>query len=248
MNDIPKVALVTGAAHRIGAQLARTLHQAGFNIVAHYGHSKAAATALVNELNEARAESATAIQANLTNLQDVAILAERAIASWGHIDALVNNASRFYPTDVSKVTPEIWADLMQANVRGPFFLSQALAPVLAKRKGCIINIVDIYAERPLKGYSVYSISKAGIAMLTKSLATELGPDVRVNGISPGAILWPEDAAALNDSAKQGIIKKTALGREGSPADIAETARFLIEDAPYVTGQIIAVDGGRSLNQ
>lgn len=248
MNDETKVALVTGAAHRIGAQMARTLHHAGLNIVAHYGHSKDAATALVNELNEARADSATAIQADLTNLQDVALLAQRGIASWGHIDALVNNASRFYPTEVSNVTPETWADLMQANVRGPFFLSQALAPVLAERKGCIINIVDIYAERPLKGYSVYSISKAGIAMLTQSLATELGPDVRVNGISPGAILWPEDAAALNDSAKQSIIKKTALGREGSPADIAETARFLIQDAPYITGQIIAVDGGRSLNQ
>ncbi len=248
MNDETKVALVTGAAHRIGAQMARTLHHAGLNIVAHYGHSKDAATALVNELNEARADSATAIQADLTNLQDVALLAQRGIASWGHIDALVNNASRFYPTEVSNVTPETWADLMQANVRGPFFLSQALAPVLAERKGCIINIVDIYAERPLKGYSVYSISKAGIAMLTQSLATELGPDVRVNGISPGAILWPEDTAALNDSAKQSIIKKTALGREGSPADIAETARFLIQDAPYITGQIIAVDGGRSLNQ
>lgn len=243
----PKVVLITGAAQRIGAELARTFHTRGYRVVLHYGRSADAALQMVNTLNSQRPHSATSIQGDLTQLDDIESLATRARDHWGKIDVLINNASRFYPTDIGNIDSACWDDLINSNTRAPFFLSQALTPALKQSQGCIINIVDIYAERPLKGYPVYSISKAAIAMLTKTLARELGPEVRVNGISPGAILWPENAAELDEKTKQFILDNTALKCSGSPQDICHAALFLA-DAHYVTGQIIPVDGGRSLNQ
>ena len=242
----PPVVLITGAARRIGAALAHHLHQHGYRIIIHHHQSQQKAEALVAELNQQRPASSHALQANLAQLKEVQQLAVDAITRWGRVDVLINNASRFYPSIIGNVSPAIWDDLINANLRAPFFLSQALAPELAKNKGCIINMVDIHAERPLKEHSVYNLSKAGMAMLTKTLARELGPDVRVNGISPGAVLWPE--TELNEQTKSDIVDKTALKRPGNPDDICQAASFLIQQAPYISGQILAVDGGRNLNQ
>ncbi len=241
-----RVALITGAARRIGAALARALHGQGFNVIVHYGDSKADAIGLANELNTLRPGSAHCLQASLEKISETVLLAEKAVQVWGRIDLLINNASRFYPTAIGEVTDRLWNDLIQSNLSAPFFLSQALADELKKTSGCIINMVDIYAGRPLKGYPVYSISKAGMAMLTQSLARELGPDVRVNGISPGAILWPDKGDLLNSAEKSGIIERTALKKAGCPEDICQAALFLIDRANYITGQIISVDGGRTV--
>lgn len=242
-----KVALVTGAAHRIGERIAKELHHYGFRIVIHYRNSGLAAQQLTDTLNEQRADSAQSLQANLADLQSIQSLATAAVNRWGRLDALVNNASSFYPTDIQTSTEDQWEDLMSGNVKGAFFLSQALIPALEKTRGCIVNLIDIHAEAPLKNHSIYCIAKAGAAMMTKSLAKELGPNIRVNGISPGAILWPENAAELTGEEKAAILKRVPLEKIGNPGDIARTAKFLICDAPYITGQIIAVDGGRSLN-
>jgi len=241
-----EVILITGAARRIGAELSRFLHQSGYRIILHFHTSEAEALALSQELNNDQPDSCLAIRADLHHLNEVEQLANSALRQWGRIDVLINNASRFYPGLLGEVTADIWDDLMNANLRAPFFLSQALADELRYRRGCIINLVDIHSERPLKDHTVYSLSKAGMAMLTKSLARELGPDVRVNGISPGAVLWPE--AELSANAKADILDKTALKHPGSPQDICRTALFLIEQADYISGQILAVDGGRNLNQ
>jgi pteridine reductase len=243
-----KVALVTGAAHRIGERIAKELHGSGYRIVIHYRNSAGAAEQLVDTLNEQRADSAQCLQANLADLQSIKSLAEKTVNRWGRLDALVNNASSFYPTDIQTSTEEQWEDLMSGNVKGAFFLSQALIPELEKTRGCIVNLIDIHAEAPLKNHSIYCIAKAGAAMMTKSLANDLGPHIRVNGISPGAILWPENEAQLTVEAKAEILKRVPLEKIGDPGDIARTAKFLICDAPYITGQIIAVDGGRSLNR
>ena len=243
-----KVALVTGAAHRIGERIAKELHGSGYRIVIHYRNSAAAAEQLVDTLNEQRADSAQCLQANLADLQSIKSLAAQTVNRWGRLDALVNNASSFYPTDIQTSTEEQWEDLMSGNVKGAFFLSQALIPDLEKTRGCIINLIDIHAESPLKNHSIYCIAKAGAAMMTKSLANDLGPNIRVNGISPGAIIWPENEAELTVEAKAAILKRVPLEKIGDPGDIARTAKFLICDAPYITGQIIAVDGGRSLNR
>ena len=243
-----KVALVTGAAHRIGERIAKELHGSGYRIVIHYRNSAAAAEQLVDTLNEQRADSAQCLQANLADLQSIKSLAAQTVNRWGRLDALVNNASSFYPTDIQTSTEEQWEDLMSGNVKGAFFLSQALIPELEKTRGCIVNLIDIHAEVPLKNHSIYCIAKAGAAMMTKSLANDLGPHIRVNGISPGAILWPENEAQLTVEAKAEILKRVPLEKIGDPGDIARTAKFLICDAPYITGQIIAVDGGRSLNR
>lgn len=247
-NNQSKVVLITGAAQRIGAELARTFHSRGYRVILHYGQSAEAASQIVNDLNSKRPDSATSIQGNLTQLAEIESLATQAENQWGRIDVLINNASRFYPTEIGSIDSDCWDDLINSNTRAPFFLSQALTPALKQVQGCIINIVDIYAERPLKGYPVYSITKAAIAMLTKALAKELGPEIRVNGISPGAILWPENAAELDEKTKRHILDNTALKRSGSPEDICNTALFLAESAHYVTGQIIPVDGGRTLSQ
>ena len=239
-----QVILITGGARRIGAQLARTLHAAGARILVHYRSSAAAAKELAAELNATRPGSVAVCAADLQQDEAPDQLVAAALGHFGRLDVLVNNASTFYPTPVGKITRAAWDDLVGSNLRTPLFLAQAAAPHLAKHHGVIINVVDIHGLRPLKGYPVYSIAKAGLAMLTRSLARELGPDIRVNGIAPGPVLWAEHD--LDDGMKREIIAKTTLKREGSPQDIARTALFLIRDAPYITGQIIAVDGGRSI--
>jgi len=240
-----KVALITGAAHRIGATVARTLHAEGMNIVIHYRGSREGALALQQELNGIRPESVVLVQADLLETKKLTSLAKEAHKAWGRLDVLVNNASTFFPTPVGKIDEKQWDDLMGSNLKAPLFLSQAVAPFLKANHGCIVNIVDIHADRPLKNYPVYSMAKAGLAMLTKALAGELGPEVRVNAVAPGAILWPEHE--MDEVTKQRIISRTFLKRQGDPTDIAKAIRFLVMDAPYVSGQILAVDGGRSLN-
>lgn len=241
----PKVVLITGAARRVGAEMVRHLHQAGMNIILHYRSSSEDATALADSLNTQRANSVKLLKGDLKEYRSIPQLVEQGIALFGQIDALINNASSFYPTDLKDVTEEIWEDLVGVNLKAPLYLTQALAPELRQNKGCIINIVDIHGDRPLKDYSVYSIAKAGLIMFTKSMARELAPEIRVNGIAPGAIMWPEEQHY--EGMHQEIISRTALKKEGNPHDIAETALFLIEHANYITGQIIAVDGGRTLS-
>jgi len=239
-----KTALLTGAARRVGACIAEYLHGAGMNVVVHYRSSGAQADALCSELNARRPGTASSVQADLLATRDLPMLVEQVIARHGGLDALINNASSFYPTPLGTVTEEHWEELMGSNLKGPFFLSQAAAPALTERRGSIVNIVDIYAGRPLEDHPVYSIAKAGLAMATRALARELGPAVRVNGVAPGAILWPEQA--LNPAERTDILARTALGHTGSPEDIARTVRFLLADAAYITGQILTVDGGRSI--
>ncbi len=242
--DVQKNVLITGAARRIGATCARLLHGEGCNIVLHYRSSKDAALALCKELNQLRPNSAYCIQADLLNGTELIALADEAITVLGGIDVLVNNASSFYPTAFSEVTDQQWDELLGSNLKAPFFLAKALSDTLLKNQGCIINIVDIHAERGLKGYPVYSIAKAGLVAMTKVLAKELGPVVRVNAIAPGAIIWPETLES--EQQQQEILQRVVLKREGQPEDIAKAVRFLIQDADYITGQILTVDGGRTL--
>jgi pteridine reductase len=239
-----QVVLITGAARRVGAEIARTLHAAGANILIHHRSSAAAAIALADEFNLVRPHSAAIHAAHLSNAEAPEKLVAAALLEFGRLDILVNNASSFYPTPVGQITLPQWDDLIGSNLKAPLFLSQAAAPSLQKQRGLIINMIDIHALRPLKGHPVYSAAKAGLAMLTRALARELGPDVRVNGIAPGPVLWPE--GDMDADLKREIIGKTALKRHGTPQDIARTALFLARDAPYITGQIIAVDGGRSI--
>ncbi len=239
-----KVVLITGAAHRIGATIARLLHAEGMRVVLHYRSSRAAAQALQQELTAQRPDSVMLVQADLLATAGLSTLVTEAVNAWGRLDVLVNNASTFYRTPLGTVTEEQWNDLMGTNLKAPFFLSQAAAPHLRARHGCIVNIVDIHADRPLKHFPVYSMAKAGLVMLTRALACELGPEVRVNAVAPGAILWPEH---LDEVTKQRIVSRTFLKRQGDPADIAKAVRFLIRDADYMSGQVLTVDGGRSLN-
>ncbi len=246
-----KVLLITGGAKRIGAGITRVFHQAGFNIVLHYNHSDQEAKALQQELNLRRPHSVTLLGIDLVKdlVKDESWqhMEERCMNTWGRLDVLINNASTFYPTHVGDTREDDWNDLMGANLKAPFFLSQALAPCLKESAGNIINICDIHGHRPLKGYSVYSIAKAGLDMMTRSLAKELAPEVRVNGIAPGVILWPEDKAEVNNETKATIIRQVPLKRQGAPEDIANTALFLAQDAPYINGQILSVDGGITLS-
>ena len=241
-----RVALITGAAHRIGAQIARTLHAEGMDLALHYRHSAQAAQALKLELEHKRPDSVLLVQADLHATEDLPSLIEQVAAAYGRLDVLVNNASSFYPTPLETASPAQWDDLIGSNLKAPFFLSQTAAPLLRASRGSIVNLVDIHAERPLKDHPVYSIAKAGNAMLVKALARELGPEIRVNGIAPGVILWPEIDS--DDAMRSEILSRTALGRPGTPEDIASTLLFLVRDADYITGQIIAVDGGRTLQQ
>jgi pteridine reductase len=242
-----RVVLVTGAARRIGAAIARELHRSGARVVLHCRRSREAAEALAAELNGARAASAAVVQADLLDLDAVARLVEQATNSFGRLDGLVNNASTFHATALGAIDAEQWKDLMGSNLRAPLFLAQAAAPELKRARGAIVNIVDIHAERPLKDYVVYSIAKSGLAGLTRSLALELGPEVRVNGVAPGAIVWPDDGQHFDAGEKSRIVAQTPLGRIGDPADVAGAVKYLLLDAPFVTGQILAVDGGRSLH-
>ena len=239
-----KVVLITGAAHRLGATTARMLHGEGMNILLHYRHSRDAAEALQTELNDIRPDSVQLLQADLHDTQSLPGLIEEAVNAWDRLDVLINNASSFYPTPIGSVTEAQWDDLIGSNLKAPLFLSQAAAPYLRQHQGCIVSIVDIHAERPLKEFPVYSMAKAGLVMLTKSLACELGPEVRVNAVAPGAILWPEN---LGEAEKEKIISRTFLKRQGAPDDIARAILYLVRDAGYVSGQVITVDGGRSLN-
>ena len=238
-----KVTLITGGARRIGAAIARTLHAEGMNLVIHYCHSADDARRMADELNEHRSGSVALVEADLERTEDCLRLAQQASDAFGRIDALINNASAFFPTPIGKVSQAQWETLLGVNLKAPFFLSQACAEALTSTQGAIINLTDIYADRPLPKHPVYSASKAGLVALTRSLAEELGPDVRVNAIAPGAILWPESGDTQEN--QEEIIRRTPLGRLGDPQDIADTVTFLLRDAPFITGQVINVDGGRS---
>jgi len=237
-------ALITGAAKRIGAAIARGLHEAGANVVIHYMRSADDAEAFVAELNGIRPDSAFAVQADLRDSGNVAPLMNTVLARTNRLDILVNNASSFYPTPLASITEEQWDELIGSNLKAPLFLCQAALPQLTEARGVIVNIVDVHAQRPLKNHPLYGIAKAGLAMLTRSLAKDLGPDIRVNGVAPGAILWPE--SGMPERIQENIVREIALKRPGDPQDIAAAVVFLVRDAPYVTGQILAVDGGRSV--
>jgi pteridine reductase len=239
-----KNVLITGAAKRIGAACARILHAQGCNVLLHYRSSKQEAEQLCEELNQKRQGSAKLVQGNLRDMKELEAVAQAAISSWGAVDVLINNASSFYPTPLAETSEEQWDDLLSSNLKSPFFLSKALSDGLAKRKGCIVNIVDIHAERGLQGYPIYSIAKSGLVAMTKILAKELGSSVRVNAVAPGAILWPETGLSEHD--KSEILQRVPLARSGTPEDIAKAVLYLVKDADYVTGQILAVDGGRTL--
>jgi len=235
--------LITGGAKRVGAAICRRLHAGGANLMLHYRASAGEARLLQAELNHVRADSVALIQADLLEVAKLPSLVEQTLSRFGRLDALVNNASSFHATAVGDISAAQWDDLIGTNLRAPLFLAQAAAPALRKTQGAIVNITDIHAERPLKGYVVYSVAKAGLAGLTRSLARELAPDVRVNAVAPGPILWPDDDS-FDELARQRIITNTPLRREGTPEDIATAVWFLLAEASYVTGETIAVDGGR----
>ncbi len=239
-----KAALVTGGARRLGAVIARTLHAAGAQIVLHYRSSADAAESLAKELNGRRAHSAALAAADLLDPHSPAALAAAAVAAFGRLDILVNNASTFYPTPMGRIDERVWSDLIGTNLKAPLFLAQAASGALRASGGLILNLVDIHGMRPLRHHPVYSVAKAGLIMLTKSLARELGPEVRVNAIAPGPVMWPEKG--VDEALRQRIIDRTALKRGGSPEDIARAVLFFACDAPFVTGQVLAVDGGRSI--
>lgn len=242
-----KVVLITGGAKRVGAAICRRLHRQGALLTVHYRASGDEAHALQEELNRARPDSVALIQADLLNHAALPDLVSETVQRFGKLDALVNNASSFYPTPVGEITETAWRDLLGTNLKAPLFLSQAAAPALRQQRGTIVNIIDIHAERPMTGYVVYSVAKAGLAALTRSLARELAPEVTVNGVAPGTILWPEDGLWSDERARRQIINQTLLKRVGEPDDIAKAVQYLIADAPYVTGQVITVDGGRSIS-
>jgi len=240
-----KVVLITGGAKRVGAAICRRLHAAGALLVLHYRHSAGEARLLSAELNHARADSVALIQADLLDDAKLVSVVDQTVQTFGRLDALINNASSVFATPVGDITPEHWQDLIGTNLKAPMFLAQAAAPALRKSQGAIVNITDIHAERPLKNYVVYSVAKAGLIGLTRSLARELAPDVRVNAVAPGPILWPDDDS-FDELSRQRIISHTPLRREGAPDDIARAVHFLLEDAGYVTGETIHVDGGRHM--
>jgi pteridine reductase len=242
-----KVVLVTGGAKRVGAAICRRLHAAGAELAVHYHSSAQEALALQDELNKLRPKSAAVFQADLLDLDALPKLVHKVVKKFGQLDALVNNASSFYATPLAEVDEQQWHDLLGTNLRAPLFLAQAAAAELRRRHGCIVNIADIHAERPMHGHLLYSVAKAGLAALTRALAQEMAPQVRVNAVAPGVIMWPENAAWMDEEQRRKIVAHTLLKREGEPDDIAKIVAFLIQDAPYVTGQIIAVDGGRSIN-
>lgn len=238
------VALITGAARRVGRVIAETLHGAGYDLALHYRASKAEALALADRLESVRAGSILLLEADLSAHDELAPLVGRAAAHFGRLDALVNNASTFYPTPVGETLEAHWNDLFASNAKAPYFLAQAAAPHLRETRGAIVNLVDVYAERPLARHPVYSMAKAANAMMVKALARELGPEIRVNGVAPGAVMWPE--AGKPPAEQQALLERTALKRAGEASDVAGAVLYLLRDARYVTGQILAVDGGRSV--
>jgi pteridine reductase len=243
-DEYKKWALVTGGGKRIGATIAETLHNKGFNVAIHYNSSCDAADQLCAQLNAKKQNSSIAIGADLTNQDSLENLIPSLIEKTKRLDVLINNASTFYPTPIEKITLEDWENLLGTNLKAPLFLSKYAAKYLKQSQGIIINIIDIHSKKPLKEHPLYSSAKSGLAMLTRSLASDLAPDIRVNGISPGLILWPENSPS--EQAKNNILQQIPLKKIGNSEDIANCALFLIEDAPYITGEIIAVDGGRSM--
>ena len=243
----PPVALITGAAHRLGAATATRLHERGWRVIVHYRSRKPQADALVATFNRTRPDSAVALPADLSQPDNVERLAQDALAYWGRLDGLVNNASVFYPTPTATATSDDWDAILNTNLRAPFVLVQGCLPALQASGGAIVNLIDIYHERPLADHPLYCASKSGLATLTRAWARDLAPQVRVNGVSPGAILWPENGNDVDEAYQHAILTKTPLGRTGTPEDIAGAVSFLLCDAPFITGQILSVDGGRSLN-
>lgn len=239
------VVVITGAAKRVGAVMAEAFCEAGYDLAISYRHSRAEAEAVAARCEAKRAQSCLALSLDLAETSALAPFIERVAAHYGRIDALINNASSFFPTPLARATEAQWDDLFAANTKAPFFLAQAAAPHLARTRGCIVNLVDIYGERPLAQHPIYSMAKAALGMMTMALAKDLGPDIRVNGIAPGAVLWPESGKA--EAERRDLLARTPHGRAGEPSDLARTALFLVRDAPYVTGQIIRVDGGRALS-
>lgn len=244
MPETTPVALITGSARRIGGAIARRLHADGYDLALHYRGSGSEMQALAAELESVRAGSVLALQADLSEFDRLPELVAHAIGRFGRLDALVNNASSFRPTPIGTTTPQQWDDLFASNARAPFFLAQAAAPHLKATRGAVVNLVDIYAERPLAHHSVYCMAKAALLMATKSLALELAPDVRVNAVAPGAILWAENETS--ETKQQAMLARTPLARTGTPEEIAEAVHWLLRNATYVTGQVIRVDGGRML--
>ena len=247
MTQNAPVALLTGSAHRLGARTADLLHARGWNLIIHYRTRQQQAQALAERLNETRPASVHLLRADLRKPDDVHRLGKEAIAHWGRLDGLVNNASVFYPTPTGEALDSDWDTLINTNLRAPFFLVQTCLTALRNSHGSIVNLIDIYSERPLANHPIYAASKAGLAALTRAWAKDLAPEIRVNGVSPGAILWPDGDGAIDEAYQQNILARTPLARTGSPDDIARTIVFLMCDAPFITGQIVAVDGGRSLN-
>jgi pteridine reductase len=239
------VALITGASRRVGAVVARTLHGAGYDLALHYRHSSNEAKALADELERQRPHSTLLLQADLSDLTALPGLIDTLLAHFGRLDALINNASAFYATPLGSATPTQWDELFASNAQAPFFLTQAAIPALREARGGIVNMLDIYAERPLKGYTLYCMAKAALSAMTRSLALELGPDIRVNGIAPGAVMWPSEGK--NDSEKQEMLSRTPLDRAGTPEDVASAILWLLRDAHYTTGHVIPIDGGRLLS-
>ena len=242
-----KVVLITGGAKRVGAAICRELHAHGANLMIHYKTSITEARALQAELNLQRANSVAIIQGDLLNIAVLPSLVSETVKQFGHLDILINNASTYYPTEIGKITEENWHDLMGSNLKAPMFLAQAAAVELRKNYGCIVNITDMHIDRPKKGYVVYSVAKAGLVTLTKSLAHELSPEVRVNAVAPGPVQWPENNPQFDEVYRQRVISQTLLKKIGEPQDIAKAVKFLVTDAPFITGHVLAVDGGRSLN-
>ena len=239
--------LITGGARRVGAAICRLLHSGGANLMVHYRNSSIEAHALQAELNEHRPGSVAIIQGDLHNLSKLQGLVRETVHTFGQLNVLINNASSYYPTEIGDIGEQEWDDLIGSNLKAPLFLSQAASVELRKQRGCIVNITDMHVERPKKGYVVYSVAKAGLGTLTRSLAQELGPEVRVNAVAPGPVLWPENDPGFDEIYRQRVIAQTLLKRVGEPEDIAKAVRFLIQDAPFITGHILAVDGGRSLS-
>ena len=242
-----KVVLITGGAKRVGAAICRELHASGARLMIHYNKSHTEARALQAELNLQRANSVAIIQGDLLNIAIMSNLVLETMQKFGQLDALINNASSYYSTEIGHISEENWHDLMGSNLKAPMFLAQAAAVELRKNHGCIVNITDMHIERPKKGYVVYSVAKAGLVTLTKSLAHELSPEVRVNAVAPGPVQWPENNPQFDEVYRQRVINQTLLKTIGQPQDIAKAVKFLIADAPFITGHVLAVDGGRSLN-
>lgn len=242
-----KVVLVTGGAKRVGAAICRRLHAAGASVAVHYRTSEREALALLKELNKQRADSALCVQADLLEPRAPTALLDKVVRHFGHLDGLVNNASSFYAMPLAEIAEQHWNDLIGTNLKAPLLLAQAAAGELRRRHGAIVNIADIHAERPMHGHLLYSVAKAGLVALTRALAQELAPQVRVNAVAPGVIIWPEGAEWDDEEQRRRIVAHTLLKREGEPDDVARTVQFLLNNAPYITGQVISVDGGRSIN-